>query len=363
MRYGAIYIAHNLRDGDSIFKVGKTERSVEERMSELTSATSNLGMYSAIAHFVVIDVDSAEKACHKRLSRYRVQDNREFFEIPLPRLLKIVAEVTEIYSARDNVPEVGLDEYKDLEQKSAIELLKLARKERNSVDRSWEDALSNATAIVKGWSAHINEKISQAALELVAEKNLLWEIGEFSESKRDHSHDCALCSVMVLSGFTKKPLELWRSGIEGGKYGHLDLSRAIGEPQKSSTGVDNESQFVKWKEYDDGRVGKISVVVRIENTQPYYKERGESPIPKIIIRATPIKYDNYHQNFKEKYHWEKSFTDPDEALEVFLALVVENIKVPQHDVREFSGTYKKHYGESRPKIYDRGKFELGLLED
>ena len=42
MPYGVIYIAHNPRDGDNTFKVGKTERIVEERMKDLTSSTSSL---------------------------------------------------------------------------------------------------------------------------------------------------------------------------------------------------------------------------------------------------------------------------------------------------------------------------------
>ncbi len=67
-RYGAIYIAHNPRDGEDIFKVGKTDRSVAERMAELTADTSNIGTYTAKAAFVVTDVDAAEKACHNHRS-------------------------------------------------------------------------------------------------------------------------------------------------------------------------------------------------------------------------------------------------------------------------------------------------------
>ena len=68
MPYGAIYIAHNPRDGDNVFKVGKTERAVEERMKQLTSSTSNLGTYSACEYFVVNDMDAAEEACHKHFA-------------------------------------------------------------------------------------------------------------------------------------------------------------------------------------------------------------------------------------------------------------------------------------------------------
>jgi len=40
--FGAIYIARNSIDADEFYKVGKTQRTVEKRMKELTSETSNL---------------------------------------------------------------------------------------------------------------------------------------------------------------------------------------------------------------------------------------------------------------------------------------------------------------------------------
>ncbi len=110
MRFGAIYIAHNPRDGAMIFKVGKTERGVDERMKELTASTSNLGAYTARAFFVVNDIDAAETACHKRLERYRVQNNREFFDLPLLRLLQMVQEEIAPYAARDFLPELPAED-------------------------------------------------------------------------------------------------------------------------------------------------------------------------------------------------------------------------------------------------------------
>jgi hypothetical protein len=82
-RYGAIYIAHNPQDGERVYKVGLTTRSVQERMNDLTSETSNIGRYEALGHIVVSDVETAEAACHKRLIQHRVQTNREFFEADL----------------------------------------------------------------------------------------------------------------------------------------------------------------------------------------------------------------------------------------------------------------------------------------
>ena len=105
MPYGAIYIAHNPRDGENTFKVGKTERALEERMKELKPSTSNLGRYTACAYFIVYDTDAAEQACHRALRQYRVQDNREFFDLPFSRLLRMISAQVQPYAASDYVPE------------------------------------------------------------------------------------------------------------------------------------------------------------------------------------------------------------------------------------------------------------------
>jgi hypothetical protein len=109
MKSGIIYIAHNSRDGKNTFKVGKTQRSPEERMKELTSETSNLGEYIVKSYFPVEDMDVAERVCHKRLSIYRIQRNREFFELPFPELFQIVKKTIKPFLAIDYVPESEMD--------------------------------------------------------------------------------------------------------------------------------------------------------------------------------------------------------------------------------------------------------------
>ena len=102
--FGVIYIARNSIDGDEVYKVGKTQRTVEERMRELTSETSNLGEYKAIGFVVVNDIDQAEKECHLRLRNYRIQPNREFFKIPLSTLVDAIRAATEPYLVKDELP-------------------------------------------------------------------------------------------------------------------------------------------------------------------------------------------------------------------------------------------------------------------
>lgn len=362
MPYGVIYIAHNPRDGDNTFKVGKTERTVEERMKELTSSTSNLGTYAAHAYFVVYDIDAAEQACHRALQRYRVQDNREFFEVPLPRLIRIVSEQIQPYSARSFVPEQEIEDQPS-QQLSATDLLKSARERRGNIHQLWDEALASARETVFQWSSLIREKALNASEELRAEVTLKWDIPSSADNRETPFHLIPMCSVTVVCLFSKEPLALWRHGIRGGRYGNLDLSRAIGKFEVSSMGMNEKSEFVKWKELDDGRIGRIELIGRIDHAMPDDRERGIAPVPKVIVRATPIRYDDYHLGFEAKYHREKSYKDPVEAFEVFLALVVENAKVPQYDVRQQSADYRQRHGTSRPSISDRGKFEMHLLEE
>lgn len=357
MPYGAIYIAHNPRDGDNIFKVGKTERVVENRMRELTSSTSNLGIYTAVAYFVVNDIDAAEHASHRALHRYRVQDNREFFEITLARLIRIVSEKVQPYAARSFVP---MHETEDLPKKqlNASDLLKSARESHSNINQCWAEVITSARETIAQWSSLIREKALHTSESLASEDTLKWEIPSNTNIYQTPAHLIPICSVTVVSLFSKEPLVLWHSGIRGGIYRTLDLSHAIGEPEVREIGVGEKSEFVKWKEPDDGRIGRLELLSRIDNSMPFDKERGIAPVPKLIVRATPIRYDDYHQNFETKYHREKSFADPAEAFEVFLALIVANIKVPQYDVRKQIGEIRRRGGISQSRISDRGKFDM-----
>ena len=49
MPYGAIYIAHNPRDGENTYKVGKAERTVEDRMKELTATLLKRARYLLVS--------------------------------------------------------------------------------------------------------------------------------------------------------------------------------------------------------------------------------------------------------------------------------------------------------------------------
>ena len=104
MAYGVVYIARNDSDPDKVFKIGKTTKSVEERMKELTSDTSNVGKYEQVGYVVVNDIDFVEKEVFKKLADYRVQPNREFFKCNLSEIISAIRNESRNYLVKDSLP-------------------------------------------------------------------------------------------------------------------------------------------------------------------------------------------------------------------------------------------------------------------
>jgi len=77
---GWIYVL-STREQPRLLKIGKTTRSVFQRVKEINSATGVLYPYSARAIFRVPDAAAAESAVFELLRPYRVRCDREFFEL------------------------------------------------------------------------------------------------------------------------------------------------------------------------------------------------------------------------------------------------------------------------------------------
>ena len=360
MRYGAIYIAHNPRDGESIFKVGKTERLIHERMKELTSSTSNLGAYKARAYFIVAGVDEAERACHKRLSKYRVQTNREFFDIPFERLVHAVREVIEPYSASAFIPETEYNDVPDTSVKiDPKEKLEEIRKRNISKDEAWDMALKRSRETLEDWAKIIKIKAFQAKEKLVEESTLHWAISDDLIIKNEFCQYQPFCTVSVYAQFKEAPIALTLIGTRG-PFSDLDLSRAIAEPKIVGKLLNEAGELVQWRENDDGRLGEISISTQIQES--YHKENYLMPVPMILVSAAQIHYDDYHQKYKDQFLETKGFSSPEEAFEVFLEVVISNIVKTQYDIRKSGGTRSSRHGADRIRIVDSGKFQLEELK-
>jgi len=92
-KYGLVYIVSNSEQNKDLYKIGKTSRTIDERIKELNSATGTLGKFQAHATFLVEDIDFSEKDIHKKLSKLRYQSNREFFKCNYTELLVKVRDL------------------------------------------------------------------------------------------------------------------------------------------------------------------------------------------------------------------------------------------------------------------------------
>jgi hypothetical protein len=74
--------------GRDIFKVGFTDRDPEIRARELSSSTSSPTHFLVVQAWAVSEGMSAERAAHYALDRFRLANNREFFQAPYSELRK-----------------------------------------------------------------------------------------------------------------------------------------------------------------------------------------------------------------------------------------------------------------------------------
>lgn len=82
---GYIYVARCDLHKDNTYKIGMTCRSVEERMRELSQFSGVPVPFRAVHSVRVIDCVLAEELLHEKLDVFRLQPNREFFDLPLAR--------------------------------------------------------------------------------------------------------------------------------------------------------------------------------------------------------------------------------------------------------------------------------------
>ena len=98
-QYGIIYIAQNRKLGDNVFKVGRSEFSIDEKLEELNGSTEN-GNFESVAFFVVSDIISAGESCQENLASYKGKDPG-FFEMEFAELMSVINETIAPYKAFD----------------------------------------------------------------------------------------------------------------------------------------------------------------------------------------------------------------------------------------------------------------------
>ena len=90
---GYIYILINPSLQKNYLKIGKTERSPEDRAAEISQGTGVPTPYYVAYKHKVSDCNSAETIIHTKLKKYRVSGRREFFLFPLDEAIEVVRDV------------------------------------------------------------------------------------------------------------------------------------------------------------------------------------------------------------------------------------------------------------------------------
>lgn len=83
--YGFIYILGN-ESMPGIYKIGFTLSHPKARMDQLSSATACPTPFYMVACFGTVDARYTEGLMHSELSRYRVNQSREFFRLSLAQV-------------------------------------------------------------------------------------------------------------------------------------------------------------------------------------------------------------------------------------------------------------------------------------
>lgn len=86
---GKIYIL-STRENKDILKIGYTNRTVEERVKEINSATGVLIPYGVRAMWIIKSAKEVEAELHSLLAPFRIRQDREFFQIDFSDAFKFI---------------------------------------------------------------------------------------------------------------------------------------------------------------------------------------------------------------------------------------------------------------------------------
>lgn len=135
---GWVYIASN-ESMKGIVKIGCTSKDPSNRMQELSNTsvpTPFICEYSAL----VADHEKVEKALHDYFSKYRIKDNREFFNLETEMIVMRLREFTKIYYedsiriCNQRIEEINiLNQNKLKEKRKEIQQEQLKDAEKNAI--------------------------------------------------------------------------------------------------------------------------------------------------------------------------------------------------------------------------------------
>lgn len=99
--FGFVYVLHSPRM-PGLYKIGATSRSPHQRAREVSAVTGVPEEYLVAFYIETAGHHKAEVAAHRKLDRYRLNNRREFFELPLIEIINVLEGDGEHVSSWDS---------------------------------------------------------------------------------------------------------------------------------------------------------------------------------------------------------------------------------------------------------------------
>jgi hypothetical protein len=117
---GYIYVLYN-PSANGVVKIGKTQRNPDERAKELSSATGVPTPFVVIYQSIFQDCVGAELFIHTKLDKYRVANNREFFQLPIYLAVDTVLEAKRLLDKLMNMFSEFVDDSTDSDSNNSTD--------------------------------------------------------------------------------------------------------------------------------------------------------------------------------------------------------------------------------------------------
>jgi hypothetical protein len=90
---GWIYVMRSAAHPRNVFKIGLTRRDPEARAKELSSHTGAPDRFHVVNEWPAMSCGEAESRIHAQLAEFRVAPAREFFDLPLQQIVRVITDV------------------------------------------------------------------------------------------------------------------------------------------------------------------------------------------------------------------------------------------------------------------------------
>ncbi|WP_454598620.1 GIY-YIG nuclease family protein [Qipengyuania sp. SM2507] len=90
---GTVYVLRNAQHPRNTFKIGFTTKEAEDRAGQLSGTSGQPDGFAVVQDWLVYNPRAIEFEVHKRLSRFRVNKRREFFQVDYREIRSCIEEV------------------------------------------------------------------------------------------------------------------------------------------------------------------------------------------------------------------------------------------------------------------------------